>query len=75
MLYTTATSLQDAETAALAERGYQDTTKMIMHADRILPKIVVEELDENEALMPVDVQDQTRVMVKNAWNREASASA
>jgi hypothetical protein len=71
MLYTTATSLADAETAALAQRGYEDTTKMIMHVDRILPKIVVEELRENKQLMPVDAQDQTRVMVKNAWDREA----
>ena len=71
MLYTTATSLADAETAALAERGYQDTTKMIMHVDRILPKIVTEELREDRELMPVDAQEQARVMIKNAWNREA----
>jgi len=71
MLFTTATSLGDAETAALAERGYQDTTKMIMHVDRILPKIVTEELREDRELMPIDVQEQARVMVKNAWNREA----
>lgn len=74
MLYTTATSLSDAETAALAESGYKETTKMIMHVDRILPKIVVEELDENQALAPLDVQEQARVMVKNAWNREAPAA-
>lgn len=71
MLYTTATSLADSETASLAERGYQDTTKMIMHVDRILPKIVVEELRENKSLSPIDTQEQTREMVKNAWNREA----
>lgn len=71
MLYTTATSLGDAETAALAERGYQETTKMIMHVDRILPKIVTEELRENRELMPIDVGEQARVMVKNAWQREA----
>ena len=71
MLYTTAVSLADVETAALAERGYQDTTKMIMHVDRILPKIVVEELRENKQLTPVDAQEQARVMIKNAWDREA----
>ena len=75
MLYTTATSLADAETAALAQRGYEDTTKMIMHVDRILPKIVVEELRENKQLAPVDAQAQTRVMVKNAWDREAPSTA
>lgn len=71
MLYTTATSLGDAETAALAERGYQDTTKMIMHVDSILPKIVVEELRENKQLAPLDAREQARVMIKNAWDREA----
>jgi len=73
MLYTTASALSDAETAALAQRGYQDTAKMIMHVDRILPKIVIEELRENKTLTPLDVQEQTRVMVKNAWEREAPA--
>ena len=71
MLYTTATSLADAETASLAERGYQETSKMIMHVDRILPKIVIEELSENKLLSPANSQEQARVMVKNAWDREA----
>jgi ferritin-like metal-binding protein YciE len=71
MLHTTATSLGDAETSSLAERGYGETSKMIMHADRILPKIVFEELREDESLQPRDTQEQTRRMVQNAWNREA----
>jgi hypothetical protein len=74
MLYTTATSLADAETAALAQRGYEEITSMILRIDRITPKLVVEELRENKQLSPIDVQDQARVMVKNAWNREAPAS-
>ncbi|GAC1394775.1 MAG: hypothetical protein NVS3B10_09330 [Polyangiales bacterium] len=75
MLHTTATSLGDTETASLAERGYADTAKMIMHIDRILPKIVVEELGEDKALHPQDTQGQTRTMVKKAWDRDAAASA
>lgn len=71
MLYTTATSLADRETAALAERGYNDTARMAMHVDRILPTIVVEELRENKQLAPLDVQDQVRTMVKSAWDRAA----
>lgn len=71
MLYTTATSLADQETAALAQRGYNDTTRMIMHVDRILPKIVIEELCENKQLSPTDTQEQTRAMLKQAWDREA----
>ncbi len=71
MLHTTASALGDIETTNLAERGYADTTKMIMHADRILPKIVVEELREDKSLQPSDTQEQTRKMVKKAWDREA----
>ena len=73
MLHTTATSLGDSETAALAESGYADTTKAIMHVDRILPKIVVEELREDKALHPADAQQQTNAMVKKAWRFEAPA--
>jgi hypothetical protein len=71
MLHTTATSLGDAETAGLAERGYADTTRMIMHIDRIMPKIIVEELREDKALSPLDAEAQTRSMVKKAWEQQA----
>lgn len=71
MLHTTATSLGDTETAALAERGYADTARMIMHVDKILPKIVVEELAEDKSLHPAHVEEQTRKMVQSAWNRQA----
>lgn len=71
MLHTTATSLGDTETAALAERGYADTARMIMHVDKILPKIVVEELAEDTSLHPAHVEEQTRKMVQSAWNRQA----
>lgn len=71
MLHTTASALGDTKVANLAQRGYGDTTRMIMHIDRILPKIVVEELREDKALHPADIEQQTRSMVKNAWNREA----
>lgn len=71
MLHTTASSLGDTATATLAERGYADTARMIMHADRILPKIVVQELSEDKSLHPLNVEQQTRLMVKKAWDREA----
>ena len=71
MLHTTATSLGDSETAALAERGYADTSRMIMHIDRIMPKIIVEELREDRSLQPLDTEAQTRSMVKKAWEQQA----
>jgi hypothetical protein len=73
MLHTTASSLGDVETTRLAERGYADTAKMIMLIDRIMPKIVIEELREDEALRPDDTQEQTHSMVKTSWQREAQA--
>lgn len=73
MLHTTAASLGDNETTMLAERGYAETARMIMHVDRILPKIVIEELREDKALNPIDVAQQTQSMLKKAWNREATS--
>lgn len=73
MLHTTASSLGDSETTRLAEQGYADTAKMIMHIDRIMPKIVVEELREDTALRPSDTQGLTRSMVEKSWDREAQA--
>ncbi len=75
MLHTTSQSLGDQETAALAEKGYTETARMLMHIDKILPKIVVEELHEDKALSPVDAQDRTQQMIKKAWDREASTSS
>lgn len=72
MLHTTASSLGDEATASMAERGYADTARMIMHVDTILPKIVVEELSEDKALHPANVEEQTRRMMKKAWDRSAS---
>ena len=74
MLHTTESALGDTKIAALAQRGYGDTARMIMHVDRILPKIVVEELREDKTLHPADIEQQTRSMLKAAWNREEPTS-
>jgi hypothetical protein len=70
MLHTTALALGDLETARVAERGYNETARCIMHIDSIIPKVVVEEL--REEVKAADVEDQTRRMVKDAWNRDAA---
>jgi hypothetical protein len=74
MLHTTASALGDEETTRLAERGYADTAKMVMHIDRIMPKIIVEELREDNALRVKDTQEQTHRMVRTSWEREAQTA-
>lgn len=69
LLHTTSSSLGDTETATLAESGYRDTARLMMHCDRILPKITVEELREGK-LNAVDVDEKTHAMVKAAWDRQ-----
>ena len=69
MLHTTALALGDIETATIAERGYSETARCIMHIDKILPRLVIEEL--RESLPVANVGEQTRTMVMMAWNREA----
>ncbi len=70
MMHTTAQSLGDTETAMVAERGYRETAKCIMHIDKVLPKIVVEEIREH-VKTATDATELTRAMMKTAWNREA----
>jgi hypothetical protein len=68
LLYTTATGLRDSETAGLAQAGYQDAARLVMHLDRILPKVTVEELRE-EKLDVAEVTEAVRTMVQAAWDR------
>jgi hypothetical protein len=72
LLYTTASGLGDAEVSALAQQGYTDTARMVMHLDRILPKITIEELREQN-LDVSDVGERVRTMVVNAWDRAQPA--
>lgn len=73
MLHTTATSLGDTATAMIAERGYSETAGAIMLIDRVLPRMVVEELGEEKSLHPTDTSAQCQEMIKKAWNREAAS--
>jgi len=73
LLHTTAASLSDAATEALAEQGYRETARMVMMLDHTLPKVTIEELrEENDSVL--DVHAKTAAMLKNAWNREQSLS-
>ncbi|EYF07168.1 hypothetical protein [Chondromyces apiculatus] len=73
MLHTTACGLGDRETAALAETGYRDTARLIMHIDRVMPAIVLQELRQ-DGLTVTDTTSECHALVKNAWNREAAAA-
>ncbi|RYZ01842.1 MAG: hypothetical protein EOO73_34010 [Myxococcales bacterium] len=68
LLYTTASGLADADTAALAQEGYEDAARMVMHLDGILPKITIEELREGN-LDVTDATERVKAMVTKAWDR------
>jgi len=68
LLYTTANGLADAETSTVAQEGYEDTARMVMHLDRILPKVTIEELREGK-LDVTDVTERVKAMVEKAWDR------
>ncbi|CAN5268825.1 hypothetical protein BH09MYX1_BH09MYX1_66450 [soil metagenome] len=74
LLYTTATGLADAATGELAQSGYRDCARMVMHFDRVLPRVTVEELRE-EKLSVADVSEQTKAMVAAAWDRSDPSDA
>lgn len=74
MLHTTASGLGDTETATLAEQGYQDAAGLVILIDRVMPKVVMEDL-RRDGLPVTDVESQVRAMVSQAWRREASRSS
>ncbi len=67
-LYTTAEGLGDEVTGKLAQRGYQDSARMVMRFDQILPRITLEELREDK-LDVSDVEKRVHAMIGKAWNR------
>lgn len=68
LLYTTASALADADTASLAQEGYEDAARMVMHLDGILPKVTLEKLRE-ENVSIADVTERVRAMVTKACDR------
>ena len=73
MLHTTSKGLGDSQTAQLAERGYRDCARLVMHIDRIMPGLVIAELRQ-DGLTVQDVSDECRKMVHDAWNRDAAST-
>jgi hypothetical protein len=73
MLHATATGLNDLETATIAETGYRDAARLIMHIDRIMPSLVLQELRQ-DGLPVADTSAQSHEMIKKSWDREAGAA-
>lgn len=73
MLHATASGLGDGVTAALAEQGYRDAARLVMHIDRIMPALVLQEL-RKDGLPVGPISEQSLMMVQRAWDREAALS-
>lgn len=73
MLHTTAEALADQETAALAETGYRDMARMVMAIDRLMPALVIAELQQ-DGLSVNDVQEHCRQLVSDAWKTGSTAA-
>jgi len=71
-LVTTAVALGDRETAAIAENGMRECAKASMEVQRLLPTVVVRELQDGKlgALDPVAVEE-----ARNATNKAWESSA
>ncbi|MDQ6669234.1 MAG: hypothetical protein M3069_00445 [Chloroflexota bacterium] len=68
MLLTTARSLADHETEELAEQGYRDTARIATEIDHLMPRLVVQELQQDH-LPGQDVSEWARGIVHTAWTR------
>lgn len=68
MLLTMARSLGDHETEELAEQGYRDCARLVMEIDRVMPPLVVQEMQQDK-LPAQDVADWAQGIVSGAWTR------
>jgi hypothetical protein len=69
-LYTVASSLRDAETAGLAGGGFADMARTLLHLERVISAMVVDELREDSSIEPTAASAQARFMVLDTWDRE-----
>jgi ferritin-like metal-binding protein YciE len=68
MLHTTALSVGDRETAELAARNVRDNAQFVMYIQKIMPTVVVQELQKNhEASINESVAEETRQLVSEIW--------
>ena len=74
MLHATASGLGDGVTATLAEQGYRDMARLVMYIDQILPALVLQEL-RKDGLPIGPVAEQSLMMIRRAWDREAARSS
>jgi ferritin-like metal-binding protein YciE len=69
LLHTTSEALGDQASAALAETGYRDMARLVMEIDRLMPGLVIAELQQ-DGLPVSDVQDHCRQLISDAWKTE-----
>jgi hypothetical protein len=69
MLMTTARSLADHETEELAEQGYRDCARMVMEIDRVMPGLVVQEMQQDK-LPAQPVNEWAHGIIQGAWTRQ-----
>ncbi|HEV7662934.1 MAG TPA: hypothetical protein VGQ62_05315, partial [Chloroflexota bacterium] len=74
MLMTTARALQEHDTEELAERGYRDTARLVMEIDRVLPRVVVKELQQ-DGLQAQDVSAWAEHQISEAWTSRKVGSS
>jgi hypothetical protein len=58
----------------LAEQGYRDSARLVMRIDRVMPSLVIEELQQ-DGFPAQDVADWAQRIVSDAWTREQVGSA
>src|SRR5581483_1289631 len=69
MLMSTARALGDHQTEELAEQGYRDCARLVMAMDRLMPALVVEELQQ-DGFGAQPVADWAGGIVSSAWTRD-----
>ena len=73
LLLTSARALGDHDTEELGEQGYRDCARLAMQIDRLMPGLVVQELQQ-DGLPAQNVDEWARGIVHGAWTREGAST-
>ncbi|HEX3246486.1 MAG TPA: hypothetical protein VHX16_13850 [Chloroflexota bacterium] len=71
MLYTTAKSIDDEQTATIAERVYRDAARCIERIDDMMPRLIVGELNK-DGFRARDVSNTAHQLVGSSWGTSSS---
>ena len=74
MLHTTALGLGDQATAQLAKRNLDDITPIIVEISQVMPKVVLQELQEDGETVQISAAELSKQQTADSWSGQHTGS-